>query len=181
MGCRARPGASATYLSEVASRGRRGLWSSLQYVTLIAGQLVALSVLLVLQVVLDRAALSEWGWRVPFAIGGVFSSAVFWLRRGLIETSSFTAVAKSGKTDRSSAIHLLRAQPREATIVVGLTAGGTLAFYAYTTYMQKFLVVTTGFDKETATRITAAAIAVLPSPWRSGSSRAGTSGPSTGT
>ncbi len=154
-------GASATYLSEVASRGRRGLWSSLQYVTIIAGQLVALSTLLVLQVVLDRAALAAWGWRVPFVIGGFLSIAVFWLRRGLIETSSFTAVETSGKTDRSSALRLLREHPREAAIVVGLTAGGTLAFYAYTTYMQKFLVVTTGFEKETATRITAAALAVF--------------------
>jgi MHS family alpha-ketoglutarate permease-like MFS transporter len=30
----------------------------------------------------------------------------------------------------------------EALLVMALTAGGTLAFYAYTTYMQKFLVNT---------------------------------------
>ena len=154
-------GASATYLSELAARGRRGLWSSLQYVTLIAGQLIALSVLLVLQVVLDRAALAAWGWRIPFAIGGVLSVGVFWLRRGLVETSSFSAVATRGLTERSSALRLVREHPREAAIVIGLTAGGTLAFYAYTTYMQKFLVVTTGFGKETATRITAAALFVF--------------------
>ncbi len=154
-------GASATYLSELAARGRRGLWSSLQYVTLIAGQLIALSVLLVLQIVLDRAALAAWGWRIPFAIGGVLSVGVFWLRRGLVETSSFSAAATRGLTERSSALRLVREHPREAAIVIGLTAGGTLAFYAYTTYMQKFLVVTSGFGKETATRITAAALFVF--------------------
>ena len=154
-------GASATYLSEIATRERRGFWSSLQYVTLIAGQLVALSVLLVLQLVLDRAALSSWGWRVPFAIGGLLSVGVFWLRRGLLETRSFAAVKTEGLTRRSSALRLVREHPREAAIVVGLTAGGTLAFYAYTTYMQKYLVVTTGFEKETATRITAAALLVF--------------------
>ena len=37
--------------------------------------------------------------------------------------------------------------------MMALTAGGTLAFYAYTTYMQKFLVNTTGFDRETASQI----------------------------
>jgi MHS family alpha-ketoglutarate permease-like MFS transporter len=41
---------------------------------------------------------------------------------------------------------------------MALTAGGTLAFYAYTTYMQKFLVNTSGFSAEVATRITAAAL-----------------------
>lgn len=154
-------GASATYLSELAARGHRGFWSSLQYVTLIAGQLIALSVLLVLQVVLDRAALASWGWRIPFAIGGVLSICVFWLRRGLVETSSFSSVAARGLTRRSSALTLVREHPREAATVIGLTAGGTLAFYAYTTYMQKFLVVTGGFGKETATRVTAAALFVF--------------------
>jgi len=147
-------GASATYLSEVAESGRRGLWSSLQCVTIVAGQLAALSVLLVLQAVLDREALESWGWRVPFALGGLLAVAVFYLRRGLIETS--TAPSKT-----SSVLHLVRAHPREAAIVVGLTAGGTLAFYAYTTYAQKFLVVTSGFSKEQATRISAAALFVF--------------------
>jgi MHS family alpha-ketoglutarate permease-like MFS transporter len=154
-------GASATYLSEVAEPARRGLWSSLQYVTLIAGQLLALAVLLVLQAVLSRAELAAWGWRIPFVVGGMLSVAVFWLRRGLMETSSFVAVTQSGRAKRSSALRLAREHPREAAVVVGLTAGGTLAFYAYTTYMQKFLVNTSGFSRETATRITAAALFVF--------------------
>ena len=154
-------GASATYLSEVATASRRGFWSSLQYVTLIAGQLIALSVLIVLQAVLARSQLEAWGWRIPFALGGLLSIAVFWLRRGLIETSSFAAVKARGEAARSSALRLVREHPREAAVVVGLTAGGTLAFYAYTTYMQKFLVNTSGFSKETATRIMAAGLLVF--------------------
>jgi len=153
-------GTSATYLSEVATHERRGFWSSLQYVTLIAGQLIALSVLLVLQLVLDKPALDAWGWRVPFVIGGALSISVFWLRRGLVETSSFAAVVSEGRTHRSNALTLFREHPREAFLVIGLTSGGTLAFYAYTTYMQKFLVVTAGFEKTSATRVTAAALLV---------------------
>jgi MHS family alpha-ketoglutarate permease-like MFS transporter len=64
-------GASATYLSEMATHQRRGFWSSFQYVTLIAGQLCALGVQLVLQAVLSEAALEEWGWRIPFLIGAI--------------------------------------------------------------------------------------------------------------
>lgn len=144
-------GASATYLSEIAEPTRRGLWSSLQYVTLIAGQLLALGCLLALQLTLGREALHAWAWRLPFVLGGVLAVLVFWLRRGLVETSS-------GHRS-STAFRLFREHPREAFVVIGLTAGGTLAFYAFTTYMQKFLVVTSGFSEEQATRITAAALA----------------------
>ncbi len=154
-------GASATYLSEVAEGSRRGLWSSLQYVTLIAGQLVALGVLLVLQAVLSKEALDGWGWRVPFVIGGLLSIVVLVLRRGLAETPSFDGVKERGLTARSSAFRLFREHPKEAFVVIGLTAGGTLAFYAYTTYMQKFLVHTSGFTKDVATRIMAAALFVF--------------------
>jgi len=150
-------GASATYLSEMAGRNRRGFFSSFQYVTLISGQLLALSVLLVLQATLPPESLKSWGWRIPFAIGGGLAVIVFYLRRRLSETESFTN-AKSTDAPRSSTFSLFRHHPKEAFLVMALTAGGTLAFYAYTTYMQKFLVNTSGFSTETATRITAAAL-----------------------
>jgi MHS family alpha-ketoglutarate permease-like MFS transporter len=152
-------GASAVYLSEMAGRQRRGFYSSFQYVTLVGGQIAALCVLLLLQALLSEAQLESWGWRIPFAVGGLLAIAVFRIRRGLIETESFTNAAAAGPP-RSSALALFRDHPREATTVMLLTAGGTLAFYAYTTYMQKFLVNTSGFSRETATWIMTAALIV---------------------
>src|SRR5690606_23789414 len=64
-------GTTATYMSEVALAGRRGFFSSFQYVTLIGGQLLAVLVLVILQFFLTSEQLHEWGWRIPFAIGGV--------------------------------------------------------------------------------------------------------------
>lgn len=148
-------GASATYLSEMAGKKHRGFFSSFQYVTLISGQLVALLVLLVLQAVLSEAALDAWGWRIPFAIGGVLAVLVFWLRRRLAETESFENAKGKG---RSGLFALFREHPREAAVVMLLTAGGTLAFYAYSIYLQKFLVNTAGFDRATASQINAAAL-----------------------
>ena len=142
-------GASATYLSEMAGRDRRGFFSSFQYVTLIAGQLTALCVLLLLQAVMSAAALEAWGWRIPFAIGGILAVVVFWLRRRLAETESFTKVQDSGAR-RSSLFALLREHLREFVTVLLLTAGGTLAFYAYSIYMQKFLANSAGFRSERA-------------------------------
>ncbi len=153
-------GASATYLSEMAGRERRGFFSSFQYVTLISGQLIATFVLLVLQATLSDEALRTWGWRVPFLIGASLAIVVFYLRRRLAETESF-ANAKQTTAPKSSGLALFRNHPREALLVVALTAGGTLAFYAYTTYMQKFLVNTSGFSPVIATRITAVALFVF--------------------
>jgi MFS transporter, MHS family, alpha-ketoglutarate permease len=147
-------GSSATYLSEMAGRERRGFWSSFQYVTLIAGQLVALALLLLLQSVLPEAALERWGWRLAFVAGALLAIVVFFIRRRLSESPSFNA----NPVTRSNGTSLLRDHPREALLVMALTAGGTLAFYAYTTYMQKYLANTVGFDRPTASRIMTAAL-----------------------
>lgn len=145
-------GASATYLSEMAGRDRRGFFSSFQYVTLIAGQLTAICVLLILQAVLSPQQLDAWGWRIPFLLGGALAVIVFWLRRGLSETQSFHA-AKAEGAPRSGFVELFTKHPRETLTVMLLTAGGTIAFYAYSIYMQKFLVNTSGLSREIASQI----------------------------
>ena len=147
-------GASATYLSEMAGRNRRGFFSSFQYVTLIAGQLVAICVLLILQASLTVEQLDSWGWRIPFFIGGALAIIVFWLRRGLSETQSF-ANAKAEGAPKSGFVELITRHPRETMTVMMLTAGGTIAFYAYSIYMQKFLVNTSGLTREAASQINA--------------------------
>jgi MHS family alpha-ketoglutarate permease-like MFS transporter len=150
-------GASATYLSEMAGRRLRGFYSSFQYVTLIGGQLIALGVLVVLQRTLSPVALAHWGWRVPFVIGGALAVSALWLRRGLDETASFEAAraeAAAGAAPRAPVRELLR-HPRQIATVIGLTAGGTVAFYTFTTYAQKFLVNTAGFSKSAATQVSA--------------------------
>ncbi|SNS51986.1 MFS transporter, MHS family, alpha-ketoglutarate permease [Sphingomonas laterariae] len=153
-------GASSTYLSEMATRERRGFWSSFHYVTLIGGQLAALGVLLVLQMLLSETALEAWGWRIPFAIGAALAAGVYLFRRGLAETAQFAAIDRSA-TPPSSARHLWAGHRRATLMIVAMTIGGTLAFYAYTTYLQKFLVNTSGFTRPQATAITAAALAVF--------------------
>lgn len=191
-------GASATYMSEMAGKARRGFWSSFHYVTLIAGQLLALAVLIILQRVMGEADLKAWGWRIPFIIGALLAVVVFWIRRGLDESISFkragqretlsrgqvasagsffllTVIASvvgltSGPLARvaqiaaavllvlffvSLIVPLIRRHPRESLLIMGLTAGGSLTFYVYTTYMQKFLVNTAGFTKAQASEISA--------------------------
>jgi len=196
-------GASATYMSEMAGRSRRGFWSSFQYVTLIMGQLAATLVLLVLQHTLDKPDLEAWGWRIPFAIGGLLAVVVFWIRSSLEESTAFRNVEEHQRT-RLDPVHmrwvvillavalaicvwlfrsghpqalslsvavlvvwqlslvapLAVSHPKEVFMVGGLTAAGSLSFYAYTTYLPKFLVNTSGFTKDTATAISAGSLLV---------------------
>ncbi len=149
-------GTSATYLSEMASKEHRGFFSSFQYVTLISGQLIALAVLIVLQQTLTDEQLVSWGWRVPFVIGALCAVVALYLRRGMEETESFTKTQKAEKKEGTFAT--LMRHPKELLTVVGLTMGGTLAFYTYTTYMQKYLVNTVGFSKGESTAISAATL-----------------------
>ena len=153
-------GASATYLSEMAGKERRGFFSAFQYVTLISGQLLAIMVLLILQSVMPKTELEAWGWRIPFVVGAFLAIVVFYLRRGLAETQSFKN-AHANAAPKSGFVALLKNHPRETALVMLLTAGGTLAFYAYSIYMQKFLVNTSGFSKEVATQINAVTLFVF--------------------
>jgi MHS family alpha-ketoglutarate permease-like MFS transporter len=139
-------GTSATYLSEIATPGRRGFYASFQYVTLIGGQLVALGLQLVLQRVLTSEQLHAWGWRIPFLLGAALSVVALYLRSRLQETESFQK--SGGNRPESGSLRELGRHPGAVLQVVGLTLGGTVAFYTYSTYMQKFLVNTVGLTKD---------------------------------
>src|SRR5690242_140777 len=83
-------GTSATYLSEMATKEKRGFYSSFQYVTLIGGQLVAVGLQLLLQkLLLTEEELKAWGWRIPFFIGALLSVIAFYIRSALDETQEF--------------------------------------------------------------------------------------------
>jgi MHS family alpha-ketoglutarate permease-like MFS transporter len=141
-------GTAATYMSEVASKGNRGFYSSFQYVTLIGGQLLALLVLAVLQMLLTAEELKAWGWRIPFVIGAMAAIVAMYLRRSLAETASEEAMHSK---EAGSVINLLRHHPRAVLIVLAFTMGGSLYFYTFTTYMQKYLVNTAHMDAKIVT------------------------------
>jgi MHS family alpha-ketoglutarate permease-like MFS transporter len=151
-------GTSATYLAEIATPGRRGFYSSFQYVTLIAGQLIATAILVVLQfVLLTPAQLDAWGWRIPFFIGALAAVTGLYLRSNLHETDQFVS-SRANKSRNAGGIRFLMKHPREVLIVAGMTMGGTVAFYTYSAYMQKFLVNTAHMTKQTSTLISAATL-----------------------
>ncbi|MGB6007613.1 MFS transporter [Castellaniella sp.] len=136
-------GSTATYMSEIAQPGRRGFFSSFQYVTLIGGQLLASLLAVIMTHTLGSEQISAGWWRLPFAIGAVAALVSLWLRSGLEETTT----AKERNRSGSGAFKEVLRYPRAFWIVLGITCIGSLAFYVFTTYMQKYLINTAGLSK----------------------------------
>jgi len=148
-------GTTATYMSEVALRGQRGFFSSFQYVTLIGGQLMAVLVIVILEQLLSEAELKAWGWRIPFVIGAITAVVAMQLRRQLRETSS--SESRSNQ-EAGTLAGLFRHHKAAFFTVLGFTAGGSLIFYTFTTYMQKYLVNTVGLPIKTTSYVMTCAL-----------------------
>ncbi|MBI6955576.1 MHS family dicarboxylic acid transporter PcaT-like MFS transporter [Pseudomonas sp. TE6288] len=148
-------GTTATYMSEVALRGQRGFFASFQYVTLIGGQLLAVLVVVILQQLLTEDELRAYGWRIPFVVGAIAALISLMLRRSLKETSS--AETRQDK-DAGSISGLFRNHAAAFITVLGYTAGGSLIFYTFTTYMQKYLVNTAGMNAKSASFVMTGAL-----------------------
>jgi len=108
----------------------------------------------IMQQYLTNAELKAWGWRIPFAIGALAAVVAFFLRRSLAETTSDDVRRQK---DAGTIRGVLR-YPRSFFTVLGFTAGGSLIFYTFTTYMQKYLVNTAGMDAKTASRVMTAVL-----------------------
>jgi len=148
-------GTTATYMSEVALKGQRGFFASFQYVTLIGGQLLAVLVVVILQQALSEDELRAWGWRIPFVIGAMAAVVAFYLRRSLDETAKQDQI---GNKESGSIGYLFKHHKAAFFTVLGYTAGGSLIFYTFTTYMQKYLVNSAGMSAKMASGIMTGAL-----------------------
>ncbi|SMG61183.1 hypothetical protein SAMN06265784_1204 [Paraburkholderia susongensis] len=110
------------------------------------------SLIIVLQqFVLTTHQLAIWGWHVPFFFGAAGALATMRVRSSMEETSEFEkARGVQPKQKKQNSLSELRKHPRAVLTVVGLTIGGTIAFYTYSICMQKFLVNTIGMSKHDA-------------------------------
>ncbi|GAB6897145.1 MFS transporter [Kineosporia succinea] len=150
-------GTSATYMSEAATRERRGFFSSFQYLTLVGGHLLAQTVLLVLQVFLDDDQLSSYGWRIAFGIGALAALVVLWLRRHMDESLVLTA-----RGHRSGSLReLFTTYPRQLLVCFLVTLGGTVAFYTYSVNGPSTVKAAYAGQGMTATWINFTSLAVL--------------------
>jgi MFS transporter, MHS family, alpha-ketoglutarate permease len=157
-------GTSATYMSEAATRERRGFFSSFQYVTLVGGHVLAQFTLLIILTAFNDNQVHEFGWRIGFAIGGVAAVVVFWLRRTMDESLSEETLAavREGKDPGAGSMReLLTSYWRPLLLCFLITLGGTVAFYTYSVNAPTIVKTTYKSAAMTATWINLAGLIFL--------------------
>lgn len=150
-------GIAATYLSELATTGRRGFYSSFQYVTLIGGQLLAVASISIMLLFFSEQQMNEYAWRILFVIGGLLALGSLFVRSVMSES----ATELDKHEDRGSFKALFSTSWKPFLIIVGITAGGSLTFYTITTYTKTFMINSAGFDKTLSNNIMLAALFIL--------------------
>jgi MHS family proline/betaine transporter-like MFS transporter len=99
-------GTSVSFVTEHAPRNRRGYFASFQVVGIGLATGMASVVSLGLTSHLDKTAILDWGWRMPFILGLLIVPFGYWLRRNLDETPTFlntSQVSSPVKTTLTSA------------------------------------------------------------------------------
>lgn len=149
-------GIAATYLSELATEGKRGFYSSFQYVTLIGGQLLAVASISIMLFFFSIDEMKDYAWRILFVVGGILALGSLLVRKAMNE--SVTQIHKH--EDRGTLKALFTSSWKQFLMVLGITAGGSLAFYTITTYTKTFME-NSGMDKTLVNNLFLGALFIL--------------------
>jgi MFS family permease len=133
-------GPASVFLIEAAPNGKRGLYSSWQLASQGIAVLAAGILGLGLSLVLDKPALTEWGWRVPFVLCLLLVPVAFYLRREMPET--YEPGPQSQRAHLGDHVKLI-------VLAVLLILGGTVSTYV-SNYMTTYAIATLHLPPATA-------------------------------
>ncbi len=137
-----------TYLSEIAPRAKRGFWASLIYVSGTFGNMFGALLGAMLTVLLSKADMVAWGWRLPFILGGVFGLYALVMRARLKESQIFDSEPKAVK--REPVWPQIVRYRKQALQVIGLTVGLTVAYYTWGIVAPTYASTSLGMDRGAA-------------------------------
>lgn len=129
-------GGVSVYLSEIATPGRTGFYTSWQSASQQVAIVVAAALGYTLNTWMQASELAAWGWRIPFFIGCVIIPFIFVIRRSLQETEAFKA-----RKHHPGASEVFRSMcDNWRTVLAGglLAAMTTTTFYLITVYTPTF-------------------------------------------
>ncbi|NIF21298.1 MFS transporter [Candidatus Pantoea multigeneris] len=129
-------GGVSVYLSEVAPPGRKGFFVSWQSGSQQVAVIFAALLGLLLNHLLDKEAVSDWGWRIPFFIGCMIVPFLFWIRRMLEETEAF-----SQRKHHPSMGEIMRSVASNWTLILAgmlMVVTTTVMFYMITAFTPTF-------------------------------------------
>lgn len=129
-------GGVSVYLSEIATPGRKGFYTSWQSGSQQVSIMVAAGLGFALSELMDESTLHSWGWRIPFLVGCLIVPFIFMLRRRLEETEAFNQ-----RRHHPSLRQIFQTLMSHWGIVLAgmlMVAMTTTAFYLITVYAPTF-------------------------------------------
>lgn len=138
--------AANTYIAEIAPAARRGMWSSIAFIAIFAGSVLAYGVGGTLTSIMDDNAVTAWGWRIPFLLGGLLALVALWMRRGMIESDVFEGEINSAPSDAPiNGIMLPDSTKRYSlaksiVLIIAMTSGITAAHYTWSSYVSTYAI-----------------------------------------
>ncbi len=121
-------GPATMFILEAAPKGMRMLFASWQLASQNLGALVSGTIGVVLALALSKASYTEWGWRVPFAIGMLIAPVGVYIRSQLVET-----LDRSEHRERRNVAGIistvLRSNWLGLLLGLALISGGTITQY----------------------------------------------------
>lgn len=156
---------AATFLGEYAPASRRGFYCSLIPASTAIGLLAGSAIASVMGMMLSDAALTGWGWRIPFLMAGPLGIVVHYIRTNLSDSPVYEkmneALQQKEKTAsvRSSGAEsplrtLFRDYWRKLLISFGASMLNAVGFYTVLTYLPTYLSETVGMDSTQSSMIT---------------------------
>lgn len=118
--------AAGAYVAERSTKDNRGALSSLIYVSIMVGGLIATLLGAVLTSSVGKEGLVDWAWRVPFIVGGLGSLAALYSVWRLNETEVFEEATQDAV--RPNVWKEMARSWRPSLQIIGLTLGITIAF-----------------------------------------------------
>ncbi len=137
---------AVTFLNEHASREHRALSASPQTVATGISVLFATGVASLATGLLSPGALSDWGWRLPFALGALLSLVGLYVRSGISESPAFEIVEHDPDQRATSLLASITAFPREIFVVFVLELSGVM-FYLWMIYLPTYAALVGGLDR----------------------------------
>jgi MHS family proline/betaine transporter-like MFS transporter len=127
---------SAIFLVEWADKNRRGFFGSLHGASIMGGLLLGSMIAAIWNTVLPADVLADWGWRVPFLLGGLLAPIGLYMRRHIDDTPAFREQTTGGKREQPPVFSLDTAIMTAKS--VGLGVFGDAGFYIFLAYMPTF-------------------------------------------
>ena len=137
-------GGVSVYLSEIATKGRKGFYVSWQSASQQVAVVFAAVIGLMVTSYYTREQMLAYGWRVPLIIGCIIIPFIFAIRRSLVETDEF--LARKHRPRPSEVFRSLRENWRVVILGTMMATMTTVSFYFITAYTPTFGTVVLGLD-----------------------------------